>query len=182
MDARALVKQWDITRDPIDHWRRRQRAEQFIRPKVKDTRRANTHQVAEAAQAPVVTTLEQLGYTVALTAHKAPFDLLVNQALKIEVKGAKWHQTGGRGRYQASIRQHQRKADLLVFGCFNKTWRYFIIPTALITTRSLTIRCVAVASYTGKWAAYLDRWDLVAETLVVARTRPHQLTLEDNDA
>jgi hypothetical protein len=124
--------------------------------------------------------LVAMGYTVETTSHKAHFDLLVNGTLRIEVKAANWTQRACKpqyGRYKANLRKN--RADLFIMACNDGCWRFFIIPSAEIRSRSLEITSYDVSRYTGQYAPFLERWGLIDQTAAAVAGRTRQLELSE---
>lgn len=172
--AAQLCRWWDITTDPLARFAKQQLAARFVKPTQASQRQALGRQVCDRVQ----TRLEAMGYQVDQTTHKKSFDLWVNDILHVEVKAAHWTSNGHRGRFQAHLGKNQlREADLLIFGCKNGVWHYYIIPTAEITSQStLDITSYDVRAYKGKYARYLEAWTMVETGLATAaRNRPRQL-------
>lgn len=173
--AAALCRFWDVTLDPLEKWRRRQEAARFICPAPAN----QTHRLGQQVCDRVEARLEQMGYTVNQTTHKSSFDLWVDGRLHIEVKAANWTRRANPryGRFQAHLGRSQiRDADLVIFGCKNGTWHYFVIPADQITGPTLDITSYDVKRYAGRYAPYLEAWDLIEIALHTAR-RCHQMEL-----
>lgn len=171
LDAEALVNGW--REDPIDTWRKQQKARQYIKPRQRDP----NHEFGDEITAKIAGKLEEMGYIVETTSHKAHHDLLVNGRLRIEVKAALWTRDRQgdqrRGRYQANLRKN--RADLYIFVARNGRDHAFIIPAeAVAGQRSLTIRTNNPRHYTGRLARYYEAWGLVGEALASVAGRPRQ--------
>ncbi len=144
----------------------------------------DTHGFGREAQNSVIDQLTKLGYRVQKTSHQEHFDLIVRQgqgeadhALKIEVKGANWTKRacGRYGRYQANLRAN--KPQVFILACKNGTWHHFIIPARLVKSKTLTITSYDVNRYRGRYAAFLEAWELVDSELAAAPPLGHQLAL-----
>lgn len=173
--AAELVNAWLV--DPIDRWRIDAQRRRFVKPATDQRHGLGAEAVLVAGQA-----LAALGYASAETTHKAPYDLLVNDCLKIEVKAARWtSRAGGGGRYQADLKRRQRLiADVVLFGLKDAgAWRWLVIPADDITSRTLTVTSRDLGEYAGRYRPYVSAWSNVAKALaVVSAERDYQLTLE----
>ncbi len=101
------------------------------------------------------------GYRVELTPHTHPFDLWLDDRIRVEIKGAQpyYSQANRYHRYQAELRNHQ--TDLLIFICiadFDQNHAFIIPHTALGRRRNLVISSLDPRDYTGQWAPYLEDW------------------------
>lgn len=178
--AADLVNAW-LT-DPIDRWRIDAQRRRFIKPAKTSPATDQRHSLGSEAVATAGQALAALGYASAETSHKAPYDLLVNDCLKIEVKAARWtDRAGGGGRYQADLKRRQRLiADLVLFGLKDAGgWQWLVIPADDITSRTLTVTSRNLSDYAGKYRPYVGAWSNVAKMLArVSAERDYQLTLE----
>jgi hypothetical protein len=131
------------------------------------------HQMAQQVEDKAIEQITPFGWPVSRTTHKCKFDLWVGDA-RVEIKGSNWREN--KGCYQANIRNHA--ADVLIFDAVNGTDHFFIIPMAEVAPRrTVEITSYDVNAYTGQWAVYLDRWDLLAQAVAQAPPRPKQLEL-----
>ena len=107
------------------------------------------------------------------TRPNARFDLLVEGCLRVEVKASRWVAPG---RYQACL---HNVADVVVWGCRNGRWHWFVIPVEQLGDR----RNVAIWSedperYDGLWSPFREAWPRLAELVTVTRSeRAYQLSL-----
>lgn len=176
--ARAveLTHWWDITNDPLNTWSRQQKQARFIQP----TRASKTHALGRKVCGFVRQRIEARGLAVNETTHKKSFDLWIQDVMHVEVKAANWtRRSAGRGRFQAHLGKTQVKdSDLIIMGCKNGDWHYFVIPADRVTGPTIEITSYDVEDYTGQYAPYLEAWHLLETTLAsAARNRPRQLPL-----
>ena len=117
--------------------------------------------------------LAMLGFGWSPTGHNARFDLLVEGCLRVEVKGSMWTSPG---RYQACL---HNVADVVIWGCRNGRWHWFVIPTsALGERRNVAVWSEDPARYGGRWAEYLEGWGILRPAVELARVeRDYQLPL-----
>lgn len=173
MDQVNVITAWQP--DPVDLMRREQKRREMI-ARVLGTRPADhRHELAREAEALAAARLRALGFGVEKTGHRAPFDFLVNGALRVEVKVSLWRQQAGRrgGRYQANI---HNQADLVVFLARGGRDTWFVMPVS-VAGRSITIRDYRADRTAGKYAPYLAAWGLVGWASALASGRARQLKL-----
>jgi hypothetical protein len=114
-----------------------------------------------------------LGVEVHPTTHKCPFDLFVG-GVKVEVKGSHWQHKARR--YQAAVRNYE--ADVLLFDAVNGIDHWFVIPMDMIAPRrQVEVYSYHVESYKGRWAAWLEAWDVLDEIVRKCPSRAIQLSL-----
>lgn len=156
-------RQWWLN-NPIDRWRQdfqRRYPAAPVRAKL-----YHTHRLGAEAVGLVIEALEDLGIEASSTSHKAPYDLILADGRKVEVKAARWtRRTESKkyGRYLANLKHRQRNiADVVIFGCQRpRRWYWFIIPTRAISGRTLAITSQDPEAYSGRYREYLDAWRLV---------------------
>lgn len=122
------------------------------------------------------------GWPVCLTGDQRHWDLWAGGA-KVEVKAARWYPApSGGGRYQVMIRNGQ--ADLFLVACVGddeQVWAWFVIPARAVgARRNIAVTSPDPRAYQGRWARYLERWELVDEAAEAAGPFPGQLSLELN--
>lgn len=123
--------------------------------------------------------LRRQGYRVEWTGFNAPFDLLVDGELRVEVKGSRvaYKPTSRNYRYQAQIRNDQ--ADVLVMVCVDEDGanHFFVIPSNKFRTGNLSITHRDPIKYGGRWSKFYGAWDAIRDALAGASPRPRQLQL-----
>lgn len=188
--AQQLCRWWDV-RDPIDQMRRRVRQEQYItRTELAKTgavsvRHQDSNILGRRAERALEKVLARLGLLARTTSHKAAYDFVIEdqagRRIKVELKAATWTARSGApqyGRYKARLPKRQRQsADLVIFGCKNGRWHWFVIPTGQIRAGSLEITKENPEEYRGKYRRYLEDWGQVQLALEQARQPPRQLPL-----
>ena len=104
--------------------------------------------------------LRQMGYEVEVTAHRHPFDLLVNGSIRVEVKGARLNYLAARRsyRYQAEIRNDSAEVVLLVCEDEFGLRHVFVLPAGVVRAGNVTIWNRDPVAYRGQWAPYLGAW------------------------
>lgn len=121
--------------------------------------------------------LRDRGHCVIMTSHKTPYDILAGGA-RIEIKASRRypHAKGG-GRYQAAIRNH--KADVFIMACCddNEVKGWFILPAAELEGQRTMAIWSDPQNYTGKWAPFLEAWDIADRAIEEAGPHPAQLEL-----
>lgn len=128
--------------------------------------------------------LLRLGFTVVdmnRTESKTyPFDLLVNQRIRVDVKSAKANQDGY-WRFALTVKKEcghsletgnfvlldngrirkvfEKTSDFLVFCAIGESINFYVLPPTEIPIKQNT---VAISSdHCGKWSYWQDRWDLL---------------------
>lgn len=142
---------------------RLQQRTRYMRAPSTDPRRI----LARAVESDVAQRLRERGYYVSRTGHNEHFDLNV-EGVRVEVKAATWSEDSHR--YAAALRSNS--ADVLVLGCLNSIWRYFVIPFAEVCELThIKISSHDPADYAGRFRDYLEAWPLIDE--LVARGVNH---------
>ena len=112
--------------------------------------------------------LESLGYEAELTTMKFPYDILVNKAIKIDVKVSNGY-TGSCGFFFTfNLESNIPKSDIYVFYCNNKQQnKILIIPsTYLCGIGQLSVGlCSTYDIYKDKWD-YIKKFDAFYKSLV----------------
>lgn len=117
----------------------------------------NRFEFAQVAERKVGYQLYRQGHQIELQSYHSSFDLLVDGTIRVEVKASRWNDV--RRRYQANVRN---SADFVVFCAVNGTFHFFVIPGKEIGSRqNIAIFSHDPAEYGGKWARFLDAWDLI---------------------
>lgn len=154
--------------------KRLEMAARFGGQQQEEAKTVTTHEFANASEARLIASLRAKGYDVLRMHIHHTFDLWVN-GLRVEVKASTWQ--SGR-RYQAHIRNHE--ADLVVFMAVNGEDHHFFIPMHVIKPRkTIEVGVYNVKHYTGIWARYFERWDVLRQAVYAAPARPKQLKLNE---
>jgi hypothetical protein len=134
---------------------------------VVDPRRA----LAAEAERVVADRLVGLGYHVAHAGGNSRYDLLLDGAVRVEVKAATW---GGRYEWH-----YHNKADVLILAAKNGSWHFFILPVGVLAgRRNLAVWSENPAAYGGQWAGFLGNWGQVGLVVKqVQQERAGQLPL-----
>ena len=105
--------------------------------------------------------LVSYGYEVRKMPQNFPYDLLVNDAIKIDVKAAKLFR-GTRGNfYSYNIEKPFCTCDIYILYLLNddrSTKDVLILPSKLISTQTQ----ISVGENTSKYYKYSNRWDYIA--------------------
>jgi hypothetical protein len=103
--------------------------------------------------------LIEAGYEVEQMSTKHPYDLLVNGAIKIDVKAARrYYYSQDNYFYTFNLEKANATCDLYVCWCINNedlTDKFLIIPSKELKTTQLSIGVVS------RYDKYIDRWDLI---------------------
>lgn len=101
--------------------------------------------------------IESKGYKVELMNYKYPFDLLVNDAIRIDVKSAKAYLSQGSRCHTVGINKKYATCDLyLIFALdeYENIERTFIMPGCDLRVTSMSFGKDSI------YNAYINRWDL----------------------
>lgn len=105
-------------------------------------------------------TLEEKGFRCELTSTKHPYDILVNDAVKIDVKVSNLVTIGDSKAYTFNLEKKQPTCDLYVAYCLDDNKE--IAKTYIIPAPILTGKCqLSVGVNDSKYDAYLDNWNLI---------------------
>lgn len=150
--------------DPVDRLHQcalqKERRARFARAK------SDYRHIEQASLGSLMAELDNMGLRAARTVKNAGYDLWV-EGVKVELKAARWHDSPRGGRYQANIRNYE--ADILIFDCINGTHHRHFIPMSEIKPRkALAVWSYDPAQSTGQWLPFLERWDILLQTIRVA--------------
>lgn len=106
--------------------------------------------------------LENKGYEVSQMSQNFPYDLLVNDCLKIDVKSSHLYK-GKEGNFY-TFRTGKRYATcdvyiLVALDDLDKVVRTYIIPSSKVIKNTQ----LSMGEYSSKYDIYLDRWDILTE-------------------
>jgi hypothetical protein len=98
---------------------------------------------------------KKTGLIAKLTPIKHPFDLLVENKVKIEIKYSEGYKDSF---FSANLRSNMRKSDIVIFVCENPKIgnKIFVIPSWHIEGKNQL-----GAGKKSKYDKYLDRWDYI---------------------
>ncbi|MDU8967449.1 MAG: hypothetical protein E7H39_16555 [Clostridium sp.] len=100
--------------------------------------------------------LENKGYKVEKMSNKHPYDLLVNENIKIDVKTArKYNSDKGWSSYSFNLEKSNPTCDIYVFICIEDE-KYLIIPSKFLRQTQLCI-----TDKESKYDVFKDRWEYV---------------------
>lgn len=100
--------------------------------------------------------LESLGYRVEKMSIKHPYDLLVNENIKIDVKTArKYNSDKGWSSYSFNLEKSNPTCDIYVFICVEDE-KYLIIPSKFLRQTQLCI-----TDKESKYDVFKDKWEYV---------------------
>lgn len=100
--------------------------------------------------------------SVSRTPVRFPYDLLVQNAVKIDVKSAVPFDNYGRSKYYSfNLEKKQQTCDIFVFYCMSENFqvkRTLIVPSFVLSGK--TQFCIGERS---KYNKYLDRWEIISD-------------------
>ncbi len=105
--------------------------------------------------------LENKGYTVEKMSVKHPYDLLVNENIKLDIKTAnKYIATNNSEYYTFNLEKNNPTCDIYVFVCLGenkKPIKNFVIPSKFLHQTQISI------GNSSKYEIYKDRWDYIEQ-------------------
>lgn len=106
--------------------------------------------------------LEQQGYKVEQMSVKHPYDLAVNDVVKIDVKAAnKYHSKNSWTSYSFNLEKSNPTCDIYVFVCIGDDKYYeriLVIPSKFLNQTQLCI-----SGSVSKYDTFKDRWDYIEQ-------------------
>ena len=104
--------------------------------------------------------LEEKGFSCELTSTNHPYDVLVNNSIKIDVKVSNPVDINGSKAYTFSLKKKQPTCDLYILYCLDddkEIVKTYVIPAPVLTGQSQ----LSVGINESKYDPYLDNWNLV---------------------
>lgn len=104
--------------------------------------------------------LNSKGYDVELTSVKHPYDILVNESVKIDTKYANLYESNIGNFYIFNLEKKSPTCDIYVCCCVDKSLnkKMYIIPS-----KFLNIKTLSIGEFKSKYNRFIDRWDYIAE-------------------
>lgn len=104
--------------------------------------------------------LEQQGYKIEQMSIKHPYDLIVNDVVKIDIKAAnKYHSKESWTSYSFNLEKSNPTCDIYVIVCIDDDKKYeriLVIPSKFLNQTQL---CISGSA--SKYDIYKDRWDYI---------------------
>lgn len=103
--------------------------------------------------------LEELGFTVEKMSTKYPFDLLVDDIAKVDVKYSRLYTNNKWNFYSFHLEKRYPTCDfyILVAECPDGSLRYFVVPAV-----AAHITQISIGEFSGGWYRYENRYDLLS--------------------
>lgn len=101
---------------------------------------------------------EILGLDSQKTAPRYPYDLLVENSVKIDVKSAKLFKINNTQYFTFNLEKTHQTCDLYVFYCIEND---VIVKTLIIPSYILSGKTQLSIGHKSKYDKYIDRWDLI---------------------
>ena len=101
---------------------------------------------------------EILGLDSQKTAPRHPYDLLVENSVKIDVKSAKLFKINNTQYFTFNLEKTHQTCDLYVFYCIEND---VIVKTLIIPSYILSGKTQLSIGHKSKYDKYIDRWDLI---------------------
>jgi copper chaperone CopZ len=106
--------------------------------------------------------IEDKGYEVKQMSQNYPYDLLVNDCLKIDVKSSHLYRGKDGNFYTFRTGKRYATCDIYILVALDKKdeiVRTYIIPSSIVVSNTQ----ISMGEYSSKHDIYLDRWDLLAQ-------------------
>lgn len=102
-----------------------------------------------------------MGYNCEFTSARYPYDILVNDNIKIDVKSGKLHQYENGKFFTFNIEKEMPTCDIYVCYCVNKNDvdRVYVIPSCIISG----ITQLSIGEKTSKYDRFIDNWNIVQD-------------------
>lgn len=102
--------------------------------------------------------IESIGYKAEMTPNRFPYDLLVNNFVKVEVKASRLYKGKAGNFYSFNLEYKQPKSEINVFYCEGENaTKIYVIPSHALTG----IKQLSVGENSSKYDVYLGRWDIL---------------------
>lgn len=99
-----------------------------------------------------------------------PYDLLVEDMVKVEVKASHTLFTQhGSPFFCRNLTRNHRSSDLTIFYCLNdddSIYKTYIIPTAYVRN----LQTISVGNWNSKYDRFIDRWDILKRYVVFMKS------------
>ena len=108
----------------------------------------------------VMKILKEKGFKCEMTSIKHPYDLLINNCVKLEVKSARRSYVNNSPVYSFRLAKPQQTCDVYAAICLNdnkKIERTYIIPSIILHGKTQ----LSIGTKRSSYDRYLDRWDIV---------------------
>lgn len=106
--------------------------------------------------------LEKKGFQCGLTSVKAPYDILVNGKVKIDVKVARKSKVRSSDVYSFRLAKPMQTCDVYIAVCLGESddvQKTYIIPSNILTGK--TQLCVGINK--SKYDKYLEKWEIISK-------------------
>lgn len=103
--------------------------------------------------------LADMGYEVELMDDKHPYDILVNQSVKVDVKAGHLYVCGC-SFFTFNLEKRRPTCDIFVVYCINKAdeiKKTYVIPSSVMSGKTQ----LSIGVNRSKYDIYLDKWDLI---------------------
>lgn len=104
--------------------------------------------------------LENMDFKCEITSTKHPYDLLVDDCVKIDVKAARISKFNGSNGYSFRLAKSKQTCDVYVAVCVDdnkEIQQIYIIPAIIMTGKKQLCMGAGHSSYD----VYIDRWDII---------------------
>ena len=102
----------------------------------------------------------RFNYKCEKTSPRYPYDVLVEDAVKIDVKASNPYRHNNTRWYSCNIEKRQQTCDIYVIFCIDEgTTKLYIIPSAVMSGKTQ----FSIGMNTSMYDKYLNRWDIISD-------------------
>lgn len=105
--------------------------------------------------------LKSLGYKVEKMSQNYPYDILVNDYIKVDSKVSNLYSCSNGKFYSFAIGKKYLTCDIYIFTCINELngFKYYIIPACVISKH----KQVSIGEHCSKYDKYINKWDYIQQ-------------------
>lgn len=96
-----------------------------------------------------------------------PYDVLVDEGVKVDVKASRKYNAGTWSMYTFNLEKGLQTCDVFVFYCINdeKVEKVYIVPSSILSGKTQ----FSIGILRSKYDQYLDRWDIISKYAELVR-------------
>lgn len=110
----------------------------------------------------VMEMLKDMGFKCEMTATRYPYDLLVDNCVKIDVKAARKSKVGSSDVYSFRIAKPQQTCDVYIAICLSESKtieRVYVIPSIVLSGK----KQLCIGAGHSSYDTYINRWDFIEQ-------------------
>ena len=101
--------------------------------------------------------IESMGHSVIKMTTRFPYDLLVENGVKVDVKVSHLYKGKQGDFYTFNLEKPFATCDIYVLFCVGTTEQIYVVPSAKVIANTQ----ISIGQYKSKYDIYKDRWDLL---------------------